>query len=63
MIFGNKYVYGYLGDGAFWIRFFGYGFLLKDTSINTLMFGERNGHNQGVFIGRFFFRTLRPDTY
>ncbi len=47
MIFGNKYVHGYLGDGAFWIRVFGHGFLLKDTSINPLMFSERNGHNQG----------------
>lgn len=63
MPFGNKYIHGYLGDGAFWIRFFGHGFLLKDTAINPLMFSERNGYRTGIFIGRFFFRTLKPNDY
>ena len=63
MIFGNKYIHGYLGDVAFWVRCFGYGFLFKDTSINPLMFSERYGHKAGVFIGRFFLRPLVPDSY
>ena len=60
MPFGNKIVHGYIGNGAFWIRVFGYGFLFKDTAINPLMFSERNGYRQGVFIGRFFLRSLQP---
>ncbi len=58
MLFGNKYINGYLGDGAFWITVFGYGFLFVDTSIRQLSVDELEG---GVFIGRFFFREIGPE--
>jgi hypothetical protein len=58
MPFGNNYINGYLGGGAFWITIFGYGFLFVDTAINQLSFKEYEG---GMFIGRFFFREITPE--
>lgn len=59
MVFGNKNINGYIGDGVFWLVAFGYGFLLVDTSINQLTINELG--NGGTFIGRIFLRAIKPE--
>ncbi len=45
-------------DGLFWIRFFGYGVHIKDTSKHALLFSERElGH--GSQLGKYRIKFLR----
>lgn len=45
MPFGNNIINGYITKGAFWIRFFGYGFLVKDLRITRLTVAESETKN------------------
>ncbi len=41
-----------------WIRIYGIGFKLKDTSIYQLTFPERYGHKKGFQLGKWRFTYL-----
>jgi hypothetical protein len=47
------------GKGIFWIRFFGIGFIVKNTNIVPLIFSERNGYNKSIKVGKFYIRYLK----
>jgi hypothetical protein len=47
------------GGGIFWIRFFGIGFIVKNTNIVPLIFSERNGYTKSIKVGKFYIRYLK----
>lgn len=58
MPFSFLNIQGFIGNGAFWVSCCGYGFFIKDTSINKLTLDEIG--EGGTYIGSLFFRSLKP---
>lgn len=40
--------------------FLGYGVMWKDTRVRGLCFSERNGIHPDFWIGKYYFRLMRP---
>jgi len=50
----------YRYDGGFWIRIFGWGLSIKDTTKNPMVFSERNGYVKFIKIGKYLIKILKP---
>lgn len=48
-----------IGGGIFWVRFFGVGFLIKNTKIAPLRFSERNGYTNSIRLGSYYISYLK----
>ena len=48
-------------DGLFWIRIFGIGLIIKDTTKIHVLFSERNGYTKLIKIGKWILRYLPYD--
>lgn len=51
---------GHRSDGLVWVRLFGFGVHMKDTTKWPLLFGERNRLRFGVAVGKYYIGFLEP---
>lgn len=49
----------YRTKGLFWIRILNKGIGIKDTTIHSLSFSQRNKYTKGFSIGKYYFWILR----